>query len=329
VSARRPFRFGLFVGRRSESLAGAAAWRDAATRAEALGYSTLFMADHFVGPGAAAERAAHPPQVLAPVPALAVAAAATTTLRVGTRVLCVDYRRPVVLAKEAATLDLLSDGRLELGLGAGWMESEYEAAGIPFDPVAVRIDRLGEVVRLVKAFMSDGEVSVEGRHVRLVGMTGAPKPVQRPHPPLMIGGGGRAILGLAGREADIVSINFDNRSGRFGHDMARRSTAEMTDHKLDWVRKAAGPRFPEIELEVGAYFTAVTARPGEAIEAIGRATGLDEDQIASFPHALVGSVDEIVEKLEERRERWGISYVSVGDNVVEEFAPVVERLAGH
>ena len=301
-------------------------WRERARRTEALGYSALHLADHFIGPGEAISQTNHPVQELAAVPAIAVAAEATTTLRVGCRVFCVDYRQPAMFIKEAATLDLLSGGRLELGLGAGWLQAEYRAGNIPFDPPAVRIARLAEVVRAIKALMGDGPVDLAGEHVVLSGFEGAPKPVQRPHPPIMIGGGGKRVLTLAGREADIVSLNFNNRAGVLGPDGLQNSTAAETARKIGWVRDAAGARDPE--LEIGAYFTFVTDRPTDLAAAIGGAMGLGVDEFIDHPHALVGPVEALIDRLQERRERYGITYVTVPDTAMELFAPVVARLAG-
>jgi len=222
--SQRPFRFGV----QTFSAESGAEWRDRARRAESLGYSVLHLADHFLGPGPALESTNHPLQELAAVPAMMAAAAATETLRIGCRVFCNDYRHPVMLAKEAATIDRLSDGRLELGMGAGWLEAEYEAAGFQFDAPGRRIDRLEESITLIKALMSGEPVEHDGDHYEAKGFTGAPLPVQKPHPPLMIGGGGRRVLGLAAREADIVSFNFNNRSGVIGPDGVATSTADAT-----------------------------------------------------------------------------------------------------
>jgi probable F420-dependent oxidoreductase len=320
----RPFRFAV----QSFSAPDAATWRERARRAEALGYSTLHLADHFLGPGPALAATHHPLQELAAVPAMAVAAEATTTLRVGCRVFCNDYRHPVLLAKEAATLDLLSGGRLELGLGAGWLRAEYEAAGMPFDPAGRRIERLAESVSLLKALFADAPVEHAGDHYRVSGFRGAPRPLQRPHPPLMIGGGGRRVLELAAREADVVSLNFDNRAGVLGRDGVERSTAEATAAKVSWVRAAAGARFAALELEIGAYFTFVTDTPGPIAAQMGAAFGLGADAMMRHPHALFGSCDALCEELERRREQYGISYVTVGDLALDAFAPVVARLAG-
>lgn len=306
-------------------------WRETVRCAEDLGYSALHLADHYFGPGPVQEATGHPVQTLAAVPAMAAAAEATTTIKVGCRVLCVDYHQPAVLAKEAATLDLLSDGRLELGLGAGWIRGEYEAMGVRWDDASVRIERLGEVVELVKAHFSGGPIHVSGRHVRVSGYSGTPLPVRKPRPPIMIGGGAEKILSLAGRQADIVSLNFDNSSGRLGALSVQGSLASQTDMKIGWVKKAAGPRFEEIELEIGAYFTAVTdggESTRDRLDEMATGFGLAPADIADHPHVLVGSVEEITDRLLGRRERYGISYVTVSERTMRQFAPVVAKLAG-
>jgi len=324
MSKQRPFRFGV----QSFSATSGDAWREIARRTEAAGYSILNLADHFIGPGPAQEASGHPPQEVAAVPAMAAAADATTTLRVGCRVFCIDYRHPVMLAKEAATLDLLSEGRLEIGLGAGWLAGEYAAAAIPFDPPGVRIARLAEAIELIKRLLADEPVDFAGEHFQVSGFTGRPKPVQQPHPPLMIGGGGERVLSLAGREADIVSFNFNNRAGVLGADGPQNSTAELTAQKLEWVKRAAGERFDRIELEIGAYFTFVGDHGDAMAEGMGGAFGLTADEMRAHPHGLFGSVDSICDELIRRRELYGISYVTVGDAQLDEFAPVVARLAG-
>jgi probable F420-dependent oxidoreductase len=296
---------------------------------EDLGYSALHLADHFLGPGEAIASTQHPIQELAAVPAMAAAAEATSSLRIGCRVFCIDYRIPAVFAKEAATLDLLSDGRLELGLGAGWLKNEYEAGGIDFDDAPVRIDRLEQVLAAIKAHMSGEPLSISGEHVNLSGYSGVPRPVQQPHPPIMIGGGSKRVLSLAGREANVVSFNFNNRSGVLGPDGVQTGTAENTARKVEWVKAAAGDRFADLELEIGAYFTMVTDQSAATVEGMAGAFGLSPDEMRAHPHALIGSVDEICEELERRRGAYGISYVTVGDTVIDAFAPVVSRLSGN
>ena len=320
----KPFRFAV----QSFHADSAKEWREGAQQVEDLGYSALHLADHIIGPGPALEATNHPLQTLAAVPAIAAAAAATTKLRVGCRVFCIDYRPAAVLAKEAATLDFLSEGRLELGLGAGWLQGEYEATGIPFDPIGTRIDRLKETVGFIKAHMSPGQLDISGTHVNAKGYEGVPAPVQKPHPPIMIGGGGRRVLSLAAREADIVSINFNNRAGVIGPDGVSSGTAEATAEKIGWIRKAAGDRFDSLELEIAAYFAFVGEGTGAIAEGMAASFGFTPEQMRAHPHALFGSVDEVCDELVRRREAYGISYVTVGADAREAFAPVVARLAG-
>ncbi|MBK79812.1 MAG: F420-dependent oxidoreductase [Gammaproteobacteria bacterium] len=318
----RPFRFAV----QSFNADSALDWTERARRVEALGYSALHLADHLLGPGPAIEKTNHPVQNLAAIPAMAHAAAVTSSLQVGCRVFCIDYHDPLVLIKSAMTLDMLSEGRLELGLGAGWLQEEYAAAGMTFDPPAVRIDRLADVIEGLKAFRGTGLADVDNATIRWHGFEGQPKPVGRA--PLMIGGGSPRILRLAGREADIVSLNFNNRAGVIGPDGVRSSSADETRRKLGWVREGAGARFDDLEIEIGAYFTFVMDDPSGPLANMAQAFGFSEDEMREHPHALFGSVDTICEELERRREQFGISYVTVGDAAMEAFAPVVARLSG-
>lgn len=320
----RPFRFAVQAyraGSRKE-------WVELARRVEAQGYSALHLADHYIGPGPALEPTGHRVQTFAAVPAMAVAAEVTTTLRVGSRMFCVGYHQPVVLAKEAATLDVLSEGRLELGLGAGWLEREYDAMGIAFPPPGARIALLRETVELLEACFSGAPVAVAGEYVRAAGFTAVPTPFDGRRPPIMIGGGGRKVLMLAGEKADIVSINFNNRGGVVGSDSVATSSAEETARKISWVKEGAGARFAGVELEIAAYFVAITGRTEQTADDVADRVGLTPSELTEFPHALTGSVDEICARLEQRREQYGLSYVTVGSSVSDAFAPVVERLAG-
>src|SRR5689334_20910954 len=232
MNKARPFRFGVSVhGSRS-----GAEWRGIARQAEELGYSTLLMPDHLG-------------DQLSPIPALVAAADATSTLRVGSLVFDNDFRHPVMLAKESATLDVLSGGRLELGMGAGWMKPEYEQAGIPFEKPGVRIEKLEESVKIVKGLFADGPVNFAGRHYTITGLEGSPKPVQRPRPPIHIGGGGQRLLTLAAREADIVGFIPRARPDGKSQDVTD-GTPEALEQKLTWVREAAGARFADLELGI-------------------------------------------------------------------------------
>ena len=320
----KPFRFGL----QAFAADSAAEWTELATAAEDLGYSCLSVADHYFGPGKALTEASHPAQNLAAIPAMAAAAAVTDRILIGSRVLCVDYHQPVVLAKSLSTIDLLSDGRLEAGLGAGWITSEYQAMGVPMDPAGVRIDRLIEYVDLVRAFFAGAELDQRGQHVHVTDMAAIPAAVQAGGPKIMIGGGSPRVLRTAGRLADIVSINFDNSAGKIGARGLGSGSAAGTAEKVGWIRDGAGDRFDDIELEIGAYFTTVTDDGPAAREKLGAALGMPGDDLGAYPHALVGSVAEICETLHRRREHYGISYVTVGATALRDFAPVVERLTG-
>ena len=332
-----PFRFAV----QSFNADSASEWRDRARKVEDLGYSALHVADHILGPGPALERSMHPVQNLAAVPAMCFAAAATSELRIGCRVFCVDYRLPVMLIKEALTIDLLSEGRLEFGLGAGWLADEYKAIGLELDSPGRRIKRLENAIVAFRQFAGDTAVDVANEDVSWSEFSGVPKafPKASPSgsaeraggalPPLMIGGGAPKILGLAGREADIVSLNFNNRSGMIGPDGVSLSTSEETAKKVGWIRDGAGQRFDSIEIEIGAYFTVVTPDPEPVLAQMAQGFGLSSEQMAEHPHALIGSVEQIIDTLESRREAFGISYITVGDQAMEMFAPVVAKLAGN
>ena len=307
----RPFRFGLTLERTSDQSRIA----EQARRAEELGYSCMLMTDHLDDRNG-------------PLVTLTAAALATTSLRVGTLVLCNDYRHPVVLAKELATLDRISGGRLEVGIGAGWMTTDYEQAGIGKDRPGVRIERLAEAVSVLEGCFGDGAFDFAGEHYTVTGLDAGPKPVQRPRPPLLMAGGGPRMLTLAAQRADIVAVNVNLHTGVVDERVATTATAEATDGKVALVRDVAGARFGGIELSVGVFIgTIVEDRHGFAA-ALAPGFGLTVEQALGSPHALFGTVDECIATLEERRERWGVSYVTIPAETAEEFAPVVERLAG-
>ena len=263
-----------------------------------------------------------------PVAALMAAADATTTLRVGSLVFDNDYRHPVVLAKEAATIDLLSGGRLDFGIGAGWQRSDYDRSGIGYDSAGVRIERMEEGLKIVKGLWAGGSFSFEGKHYAIRDLEGAPLPAQKPHPPILLGGGGRRMLGIAGREADIVNVNFDLREGRINPELVRTGTAAATDEKLGWIRDAAGDRFDDIELSVTIFLAAITDDRESLAAGVSAGLHMEPSDILEMPHFLIGTTDQIVDDLQRRRERYGISYVIVTGDVRDSFAPVVERLNG-
>jgi probable F420-dependent oxidoreductase len=307
----RPFRFTIQCSSLPD--ADPASWRALASKVEDLGYAALTVADHL-------------DDQLATVPALMAAADATTTLRVGALVFCNDYRHPVVLAKEAATLDMLSGGRLDLGIGAGWMATDYEQSGIRLDPAATRVERLAEAVTIVKGLFGEGPFSFAGEHYSISALDGLPKPAQRPHPPIIIGGGGRRVLELAAREADIVGINVDLRAGRIDASAGPNATVAATDQKLEWIRDAAGARFTDLELQVRVHLALITDDRETIAELVAPGLGLTPAQSLNSPHALAGTVEQIVDDLVARRERWGISSIGLSADAIEPFAPVVAKL---
>lgn len=308
----RPFRFAVQDHTKTPD---AAEWRAKARQYESLGYSTLYLPDHFG-------------DQMGPIAALMAAADATTKLRIGALVFDNDYRHPAVLAREAATLDLLSDGRLDFGLGAGWLASDYEQSGIPYDPPGTRIERMEEALTIIKGLFAGGPVTFSGKHYHTTAMEGAPRPVQKPHPPIVIGGGGRRMLTLAAREANIVNVNFDLREGRVSRKLVRTGLAAATDEKLGWIREAAGPKIDDIELSVTIFLANVTDDRESVAGAIGGGLGLEAGDVLAMPHFLIGTIDQLVDDLEARRKRYGISYVMVPGEVAEQFAPLVERLTG-
>ncbi len=309
----RKFRFGLIA----HNTASAKDFTELARRAEGAGISTLFVPDHFID------------HQLAPTVALAHAAAVTDTLRIGPLVLGNDYKHPVVLAREAGTLDLLSDGRLELGIGAGWMTADYEKAGMPLDRPGVRIARLAESIAILKGLFADGPVTFHGEHYRVTELDGQPKPVQRPHPPFIVGGGGPKILALAAREAEIVGINANLRSGDgTSPDAAHSLTSTATDRKMAALRAAAGAGFDDLEIQTLVGFVHRAENPSGIIDAMAQSFGVDREDARMAPVTLVGSESEIVELLEQRRARWQMSYVVLPDDALDACAPIVARLAG-
>jgi probable F420-dependent oxidoreductase len=308
---QRPFRFTVQASR----LGHPDELVPLARKSEDLGVSALTVADHLDDP-------------LAPIAALMAVAAATTTLRVGSLVFANDYRHPVVLAKEAATVDVLSGGRLEFGLGAGWMAHDYASAGITMDRPGVRIERLEEALQVVLAMWSDGPVEFQGRHYRVSGLEGQPKPLQRPRPPIVIGGGGPKVLSLAGRYADIVGLNPALAAGVIDEHAGPSATAEATQAKLDVIRAAAGDRFDDIELQTRIHLAIVTDDRQAMFDLFAEGFGLTPEQARHSPHALCGTVEQIVDDLEERRERFGISTIGLSASSLDDMAPVIARLAG-
>jgi probable F420-dependent oxidoreductase len=315
MTTQRPFRFGVSVHQARSK----AEWVATAQKAEALGYSTMLMPDHLG-------------EQLAPVPALLAASEATHALRIGSFVFDNDFRHPVMLAKEAATLDILSGGRFEFGLGAGWDRSEYEQSGIPYDPPAVRVSRMEEALHIIKGLFADGPFTFSGKYYTVTAFEGHPKPVQQPHPPILIGGGGKRLLSIAAREATIVGFTPIFRGAGGGTDYTDAAPAALMQ-KVEWVRQAAGDRFDELELNilVGEVFTTEEREQAAQFIAATMAPNIPDltpEVILSVPYLLIGSVDQICADLLARREQFGISYISIFERSMEALAPVVARLAG-
>jgi probable F420-dependent oxidoreductase len=313
MSGVHPFRFGVMF----HNAGTRQVLTEQARRVEDLGYSTFLLPDHLDQP-------------LGALPALAVAADATMRLRLGTLVLANDFRHPVLLAKDIATLDLLSGGRFELGLGAGFRQPEYEQAGIPYDPAPVRINRLAEALHVLTGLFADGTVDFAGDFYTVAGLDGHPKPAQRPHPPILIGGGGKRILSLAAREADIVSIIPRARPEGIGQQSADWSTATeaATRQKLGWIRQAADDRFATLELNAMVYAVVVTDDRRASSHQLADRFALTEEEVIASPNFLVGTVEQMVDDLRRRREELGISYITLPEHFMELFAPVAERLVG-
>jgi probable F420-dependent oxidoreductase len=306
----KPFRFGI----QAKSATTKVEWVEQVKRVEDLGYSSLSLPDHFDGQ-------------LAPTPALMAAADATSTLRVGALVWCNDYRHPVTFASEMATLDILSEGRLELGIGAGWMRTDYEAAGIDYDPPGVRIDRMIESIRIIRGLFGEGAFSYTGEHYRITDLDLQPKPIQN-RVPILIGGGGPRMLKLAGTHADIVGVNPNLKSGAIDEATVADATAERYAEKISWVKEGAGERFADIELQIRIFMTMITDDRDGTAAALGPGLGMDKDQALASPLAVVGTVEQIAETLIERREIYGFSYITLGAENIDSFAPVVARLTG-
>jgi probable F420-dependent oxidoreductase len=307
----RPFRFGadLQAPLPDRSLA------DSARELEDLGFSTAFVPDHF-------------DEGFGPITAMATAAAATTTLNVGTLVLDCDFRHPAVLARELASIDALSGGRLEVGLGAGWKRLDYDRSGIPMDSPKVRVDRMIEHATVLKGLFADGPFSFKGEHYTITDLDGTPAPHRPGGPPILIAGGAKRVLRFGGKLADIVGVNASIHSGEIDTDAAKDSLASRFDEKVGWVREGAGSRFDDIELNAWIAIGSVTDDSTGMADALAPMYETDAASVLSSPLTLIGSVGEIAERLHERRARWGYSYIVLPGAQAHEFAPVVAALAG-
>ena len=305
----RPFRFAVSA----THAASGREWRENARRVEDLGYDVLLVTDHVT-------------EQLAPLPALVATADVTSRLRIGSFVFDNDYRNPVMLAKEAATVDLLSDGRLELGLGAGWNTRDYAQLGIAYDPPKMRVDRFAEALALTKRLWTERSVDHDGAYYRVRGATVLPRPVQRPHPPIMVGGGGPRMLRIAAREADIVALapQVNARGGPRPRTVGLGSAAE----RIARLRAVAGGRLERIELNVIVFDARVTDLRRSLAESVSAWLGAAVTAVLRTPFFLYGSRRSIVEDLLERRERLGISYIALPERAMRSFAPIVAELRG-
>jgi probable F420-dependent oxidoreductase len=320
----QPFRFAATMPAPTQPVAE---WRAALRRLEDLGLWSVVAADHFTGG-----------YTFEPVVALTAAAGATTSLRLQTGVLGNDYRHPVLVHRMASLLDVVSDGRLVLGLGAGWMTTDYAAAGIPLDPPGLRVSRFAEALTVVKGLFGPTPFDFDGEHYEVHGLDGLPKPVQQPHPPVFVGGGSPRVLRLAGREADIVGINASLRAGELGGDAVRDLSFARVGEKIAWAREgavAAGRDPDALELEMNHWLAKVTPSAVAAtdlLERMGKRFEVDPEVLATSPSVLVGTVAQIVDTLRARREQLGLSYLQLDAGFpspdLDAFAPVIETLAG-
>ncbi|WP_370944340.1 TIGR03621 family F420-dependent LLM class oxidoreductase [Amycolatopsis sp. cg5] len=302
-----PFRFAT----QARTASDAKQWRDKARKAEELGYSSLLVPDHLN-------------DHWAPLVSLTLAAEATSTLKVGSLMFNNEHRHPLLLAREIAVLENACEGRVELGIGAGWKEEDFTHLGLPFDAPGARIGRLTESVRILKEFLSGGKVDFDGEHYQVHAAPGRPYAKV----PLMLGGGGRRMLTLAAREADIVGFNAIGASGTIDAAMIRSMTASAYTERVGWVREAAGERFAELELQCLAPICQLVPNRAETIENIAKYSALTAEEIAASPAFLIGSAEEICETLERRREEFGFTYWVLPEVEMERFAPVVARLGG-
>ncbi len=307
--AQRPFRFGA----KATKAGSAREWSDIARQAEDLGYVSLQIDDHFGNQ-------------LSPVPAIMAAACATSTLHVGPLVAGVDFRNPVVFAKECATIDLLSEGRFILGIGAGWLKDDYAIAGIDQASAETRIERLGEAVAIMRGLWGEGKFSFAGKHYSVAEVDGKPKPLHKI--PVLLGGGGKKLLSLAAREADIVGVNPKIVGRTINPRSMATAAKDAVDEKVGWVKEAAGSRLGDIELAMQIFVTKVTDDPRAVADTLAPAFGLPAEVILAAPFFQLGTVDQIIENIIAIRERWGINYIAFQQDATQAAAPIVAKLAG-
>jgi probable F420-dependent oxidoreductase len=307
----RPFRFSV----QHHAASDGKAWRDLARQTEDLGYTTLYLPDHFG-------------DQWSPTIAMTIAAEVTQSLRVGALVYDVDYRHPITLAKEVATLDLANEGRTIFGFGAGWMKTDYEESGIAYDSPGTRIKRMQEALTIMKALWAEGECTFKGEHYTITAAKGFPRPHTAGGPPILIGGGGKKVLTIAAQMADTIGVNPNLRSGAVDADTAKSAMGDVYRERMQWIRDAAGERFDSLDLQVLTFMTQVVDNRDEVLANIAPLFGVTPEEAADIPLAMVGTVDQIAETLQKRREEFGFNDIVVQGDAMEAFAPVVAKLAG-
>ncbi len=307
----RPFRFSV----QHHAAADGKAWRELARKTEDLGYTTLYLPDHFG-------------DQWSPTVAMTIAAEVTQNLRVGALVYDVDYRHPVMQAKEVATLDVAFPGRTIFGFGAGWMKTDYDEAGIAYDSPGTRIERMKEALTIMKALWTDGTCTFEGAHYTITNAQGFPRPATPGGPPVVIGGGGKKILTYAAQIADTIGVNPNLAAGAVGPEVAQSALGDVYRERIQWIRDAAGNRFDSIDLQVLTFMTQIVPNRDEVIANIAPLFSIDPAQVLDIPLVMIGTEDEIVESLQKRREEFGFNDIVVQGDAMEAFAPIVARLTG-
>ncbi|HUR76596.1 MAG TPA: TIGR03621 family F420-dependent LLM class oxidoreductase [Acidimicrobiales bacterium] len=307
----RPFRFSV----QHHAATSGKEWRELARKTEDLGYTTLYLPDHFG-------------DQWSPTVAMTIAAEVTTSLRVGALVYDVDYRHPITLAKEVATLDLATEGRTIFGFGAGWMKTDYDESGIAYDSPGVRIARMTEALTIMKTLWADGECSFEGAHYTITNAKGFPRPHTPGGPPVVIGGGGKKVLTIAAQLADTIGINPNLAAGAVGPEVAQSALGDVYRERLGWIRDAAGDRFDGIDLQVLTFMTQVVPNRDEVIANIAPLFNITPEQAMDIPLVLIGTEDQIVESLQKRREEFGFNDIVLQGEAMDAFAPIVAQLAG-
>ncbi len=307
----QPFRFGVEL----QHPFADQSWVETVRRVEAMGYSTMFVPDHF-------------DEGLGPIAAMASAVAVTTTLKVGPLVLDCDFRHPAILARELASIDLISDGRLEVGLGAGWKRLDYERSGIAMDTPKIRVDRMIEHMAVLKGLFAPGPFSFAGDHYQISELDGTPKPATATGPKFLIGGGGRRVLRFAAANADIIGVNASIHSGEIDTAAAQDALPSSIDEKVAWVREAAGPEIANKEINAWLSVASITDDRDNFAAALAGVFGTDPESVVQAPLVLIGSASQVIEQLHARRERWGYNYTVIPGNEAESFASIIAELTG-